>query len=172
MTIAPKLQPLPSTDECSAEPDDTTRIASLPAECPVPAGALVLARCLGFAPHNHLRVGYRIGGRDHVRNAPLLHALPEAERAQYAGRALVLNFLGGDPSRPLVAGYLNQDSDSAQMASLPAAVSLAAEDCVELSCGAASIRLNGDGSIAINGETIVARASGGHRILGGSVHIN
>jgi hypothetical protein len=106
-------------------------------------------------------------------------ALQEAHR----GRDVVIVFEGGNVAAPIVLGLLHGGVDlilARAEASSPLIEALVDDDRVvmeasrqiELRCGKASITLSRDGKIRIRGTNLLSRASGQHRIKGGSVHIN
>jgi hypothetical protein len=87
---------------------------------------------------------------------------------------------GCTPQEPIILGVLQEPlHTSAEIPSGQLALSLdgrsmtvCARDRLELRCGAASITLTRNGRIVIDGETLLHRASGLNRIVGGSVQIN
>ena len=56
--------------------------------------------------------------------------------------------------------------------SAPRKIEIEADECIDIQCGKASIRLSSDGRIAINGVDITSRAIKNHKIRGGQVEIN
>lgn len=102
------------------------------------------------------------------------------------GREVALLFEGGDPSRPVLMGFMQQGA-AAEL--LPAASIAGRSSSVEVSrdgdrlvleadkeivlrCGEAQITLTRAGKILIQGAYLLARSTGVNRIQGGSVQIN
>jgi hypothetical protein len=93
-----------------------------------------------------------------------------------AGREVALSFDGGDPSRPIVVGFL-QTIPASPVPSRTVKVDdevliLNAKKEVVLQCGKASITLTSAGKVLIRGAYLLSRSSGVNRIKGGSVQIN
>jgi hypothetical protein len=108
------------------------------------------------------------------------------------GREVALLFEGGNPSRPILMGWMYEPAaitgESSTPAESPAARSeskatpeverdgerlvLTAQREIVLKCGQASITLTRAGKIIIRGAYLLARSSGVNRIQGGSVQIN
>ncbi len=82
------------------------------------------------------------------------------------GAELVLMFEGGDWRAPVIMGALQPRR------ALPCAINLESADTLALTCGKASIRLQADGKIIIEGEYVISRAAQTNRIEGGAVQIN
>jgi hypothetical protein len=98
----------------------------------------------------------------------------------HVGREVVLAFERGNPQRPIILGCLHEHDDRAQ---LPRGDSvqleadgqrfvLSADRELVLRCGKASIRLLHTGEIFVDGAAISSRATGAHRIKGGSIQLN
>jgi hypothetical protein len=87
-----------------------------------------------------------------------------------AGREALVFFANGDPAQPVVTGLL-QPHDYKTDAP-PAVLHLEAGSELILKCGQATLKLTRDGRIVIRGADVLTRASGSHRIKGGSVQIN
>ncbi len=100
------------------------------------------------------------------------------------GRRVLLVFENGDPARPIITGFIQE-----QPVSPPATMMLdrdavdeiqadEAQVCIEahkemvLRCGRSSITLRADGKIIIKGREIVSRAQQTNKIKGGTVRIN
>lgn len=98
----------------------------------------------------------------------------------HIGKSVVLSFENGDPQRPIVIGLLRAET-AWPLPDPPGQVELSvdgermvvgAREQLVLRCGSASITLTRAGKVLIQGDQIVSRASGAHRIKGGSVQIN
>jgi hypothetical protein len=90
------------------------------------------------------------------------------------GKTVVLVFEADRPDSPIVVGVLRV-TDAALGVEVTAngkSVSVTATESVVLKCGAATITLKADGTIAVRGTRVVSHASGVNRILGGSVELN
>jgi len=95
------------------------------------------------------------------------------------GRQVVLQFEGGDPGRPIIMGLLRSQASwpleqpgQVEVDADGARLLVTAKEQLVLRCGKASITLTKAGKVLIHGEYVVSRASGMHRIKGGSVQIN
>lgn len=95
------------------------------------------------------------------------------------GVSLALMFENADASRPVVVGLLRSAAQPVDQPQGRIAIEadgerlvVRARQCLELRCGAASIKLECDGTIAIHGTQLVSHAEGVNRILGGSIHLN
>jgi hypothetical protein len=117
-------------------------------------------------------VGFPIAARSVVR----------LERAP-VGASILLMFEGGDASRPIVLGALDEQHanvDAEVMAPAGAfevnadggRVSVVAQREIVLRVGKASITLTREGKILLRGCYILSRSSGVNRIKGGSVQLN
>ncbi len=112
-----------------------------------------------------------------------------------ARREVVLLFDGGDPLRPIIAGFLEPSAPTPALdaalaatfaeaaAELPAGartvadvdgqrVVIQGQDEVVIRCGEASITLRRNGKVVVRGLYVETHASGTNRIKGGSVKIN
>ena len=117
---------------------------------------------------------------DHLAEARSTVALTKV----MTGREVVVLFEGGDPSRPLIVGLLEQQqikarSTSSESVAAPLELEfdghrlvLSAKDEIVLRCGKASITLTRAGKVLVLGEYVLSRAAGVNRIRGGSVQIN
>jgi hypothetical protein len=103
---------------------------------------------------------------------------------------VVLLFEGGDPGRPFIMGLIQEPSPSPLVDALleeqsqvpsPAPVEakvdgrrvvIEGKDEIVLRCGEASITLRRNGKVIVKGTYLESRATGTHRIKGGSVEIN
>ncbi len=89
-----------------------------------------------------------------------------------------MSFLDGSCDQPVVTGVVQRAGEaSAAAVSLDATVDgervlLTGRREVVLRCGKASIALAADGRVVIKGVSLLATASGLHRIRGGAVRIN
>ena len=100
--------------------------------------------------------------------------------AAHIGHQVVLLFEQGTPSRPVIMGLLRSSGSGAVTAQLGhVEVSLDGERMIVsarselvLRCGKSRLTLREDGRIEVSGETIVTKATGANRILGGSVQLN
>jgi hypothetical protein len=92
------------------------------------------------------------------------------------GREAALQFVGGDPTRPLIVGLIQPPtSQPAEMTEARVdgdRVEFTAEKEIIFRCGKASIILTRAGKVLIDGEYVLTRSSGVNRIKGGSVQIN
>lgn len=85
---------------------------------------------------------------------------------------VALVFEGGDPSRPLIVGFVQPPGAPREARIDGKRVVLTGSEEVELRCGEASISLRKDGKLVIRGAYVETRAKGTNRIKGGSVQIN
>ncbi|AKQ69798.1 hypothetical protein A176_006710 [Myxococcus hansupus] len=116
---------------------------------------------------------------------------PKALQAAVAQRQkVVLLFENGDPRQPFVMGLIQEPSATPLLDALlePAApepvlrpteahvdgkrVVIEGQDEVVLKCGEASITLRRNGKVIVKGTYLESRATGTHRIKGGTVEIN
>ena len=110
------------------------------------------------------------------------------------GREVALLFEAGDPTKPMIMGFVQRlapvlaapvenakpeappsDDGPAQAIDLQAdgeRVVLSGKKEIVLQCGKASITLTRAGKILIRGAYVLTRSSGVNRILGGTVEIN
>ena len=100
------------------------------------------------------------------------------------GRSVLLVFEGGNPTRPIITGFI-QEQPVSQPATMTltreavdevqvdqARVCLEARQEIVLRCGRSSITLRADGKIVIKGREIVSRAASANKIKGSTVRIN
>jgi hypothetical protein len=96
------------------------------------------------------------------------------------GRQTVLMFDEGDPCRPIIVGFLLDESTRA-LPPVPEQVEVeadgrrllvSAKERIVLRCGKASITLTKEGKLILQGEYVSSQSSGVLRIKGGSVQIN
>jgi hypothetical protein len=141
------------------------------------------------APINGVVAGTLIGFKDEGRTPLVIWPGQSAAIAAAAivdlhgphiGRAVVLQFEQGDPSRPIVMGLLRK-SEGWPLVEQPGQVEVdadgqrlmvSAKEQLVLRCGRASITLTKAGKILIQGTYVSNRSSGVMRIKGGSVQLN
>jgi hypothetical protein len=98
--------------------------------------------------------------------------------ATHMGREVALQFIDGDLERPLVVGLLVPESgragsdDGVRITAEAGSLRLSARQEIVLECGPARITLRRDGQLRLRAESILSRATGVHRIRGGSVQLN
>ncbi|WP_239576531.1 DUF6484 domain-containing protein [Archangium primigenium] len=102
---------------------------------------------------------------------------------------VVLLFENGDPRLPFIMGFIQETNATPLLNALlaplreappPAVearidgkrVTIEGRDEVVLRCGEASITLRRNGKVIVKGTQLESRATGAHRIKGGSVEIN
>ena len=97
----------------------------------------------------------------------------------HVGRPVVLQFAGGDATRPIVMGVLREAP--ATPADGPGQVQVDADgerlivratDQLVFQCGKASITLTKAGKVLIQGTHVSSRSTGVNRVQGGSVQLN
>jgi hypothetical protein len=94
------------------------------------------------------------------------------------GSEVLVEFIAGDPERPVIIGLLRAPRPSAPAPDGKTIEIDAEQFCVNaqrelvLRCGKGSIRLTRDGRIVIDGVQLVSRAEGANRIRGGTIHLN
>lgn len=112
--------------------------------------------------------------------------LSELMRPESVGREVLISCEEGDPLRPIITGVSSSVLDELilepeQPKSIEKAtvarvdgkrIVFEADHEIELKCGKSSITLMKNGKIVIKGSELLSRASGTHRIKGGSVGIN
>jgi hypothetical protein len=97
-----------------------------------------------------------------------------------AGRSVLLMFEDGDPERPVITGFIQDqpvtmtlDKDTVEDARADGKrVCLEAQREMVLRCGKSSLTLRSDGKIVIRGVEIVSRARRANKVKGGTVRIN
>jgi hypothetical protein len=104
------------------------------------------------------------------------------EKAIAVGQQAVVVFEGGDPSKPLIVGFIEpldppRPDGSPGMPVIEADVDgrrvrLTAQDEIVLECGSASVTLRRNGRVVIRGTYVETRSDGTNRIKGGQVQIN
>ncbi len=85
--------------------------------------------------------------------------------ASCIGREVAMIFEGGDLKRPIITGlmHIHELLDSRE---------ISAKEEIIIRCGKAFIQMKKDGTIRINGTSIVSRASGNNDMKGGSINLN
>jgi hypothetical protein len=115
----------------------------------------------------------------HPLAAPILARSLTGLNADDEGRDVAMMFEDGDPTRPVIIGYM-VDATGAPLPRAPRAPISIEADCIELSggkeivlrCGEASLILKRDGKLILRGAYVETQASGVNRIKGGCVRIN
>lgn len=121
-----------------------------------------------------------------VHRARVLRSVDRAwlQGDEAIGREVLLVCVGGDPTRPVIVGLLEDPVESLLASSPDAssprvdvsvdgrAVTLEATREITLRCGDASLTLHADGRIVTRGVNIVSQASEQQRIAGAVVRIN
>jgi hypothetical protein len=98
----------------------------------------------------------------------------------HIGREVLLNFIGGDASRPVIVGVFAdagvwpdaQPLNTVQVDADGARLLVGAKDHLILRCGKASITLTKAGKVLIEGSYLLSRSTGVNRVKGGSVQLN
>ena len=90
--------------------------------------------------------------------------------SDFIGARVVVGFLGGDETQPIVLGLL--DAPPAVQPRDPDVLRIASGRELTIECGQAKIMLRADGRVEVRGTHLVSRSSGPNKIKGGTVHIN
>jgi hypothetical protein len=137
------------------------------------AAGCVTGRLAGFSDAGWPLVDYE-GNPAAGQPAEARNACPDlAKRGAVAiGAELLLQFMQGDPARPVVVGVMQAAAPAWQAKVDDEVLQLKATRRIELSCGAASIVLAADGKVVIKGAHLLSRSSGPNKIRGASVDIN
>ena len=98
----------------------------------------------------------------------------------HIGREVLLNFIGGDASRPVIVGVFAdaagwpdaQTPNTVQVDADGARLIVGAKDQLVLRCGKASITLTKAGKVLIEGSYVSSRSLGVNRTKGGSIQLN
>ncbi|WLQ14330.1 DUF6484 domain-containing protein [Hahella aquimaris] len=120
---------------------------------------------------------------------PALATIPVSE--QDRGRQIALSFAQNANSQPIIIGFLFSQLDNAiayTQTSSPEIditspsptkvrvndknLDIQADKSITIRCGKARITLTADGKILLQGEQVLSRARGAHRIRGGSIQLN
>lgn len=196
-----------TTEACTPELDpllrrplrDADSLAPTPHTLPIPANGVVLAHVVSVTDHEVL---VRLPDFDH--DTPLykdgvpartLCTLPE----DWAERPCAVLFENGDPTKPLIVGFLLTPENNffhtpvavaettqneeifLTNRKLPAEqelnvdgerVVITADTELELRCGESVILLHREGRIEIRGNYITSQATATQRLRGGSIHMN
>lgn len=95
------------------------------------------------------------------------------------GCTVVLMFLDGDITRPVITGRLRTGQHAPKHITRTKRVSIEGRDVVlhadgklTFECGKSSITLHRDGKIELRGTDIISRASSVNRIRGGTILLN
>lgn len=129
-------------------------------------------------------VGIDVSGRPLVdwglgeRPAEILAACSDTElvAAIRARRRVAIDFLDGDPERPVILGLLRSrlggdDADDASRSS-ERFIDIASTQGIVLRCGESAIELHPNGRVVIRGVDVVSIADGTNKVLGATVAIN
>ncbi|HUD34263.1 MAG TPA: DUF6484 domain-containing protein [Variovorax sp.] len=102
--------------------------------------------------------------------------------AAHVGREVLLDFIGGDASRPVIVGVFAgagasgwpdaRTPNTVQIDADGARLIVGAKDQLVLRCGKASITLTKAGKVLIEGSYVLSRSTGVNRVKGGSVQLN
>ena len=98
----------------------------------------------------------------------------------HIGREVLLNFIDGDASRPVIVGVFADAGvwsdahtlNTVQVDADGARLLVGAKDQLVLRCGKASITLTKAGKVLIEGSYLLSRSTGVNRVKGGSVQLN
>lgn len=181
MTENKLLNVLESTEECNT----------------LPAGEVIVGEFVGLSQIGEPLVNFVLN-----RQGRPIAALSTSSLTQrHIGRKVVLMFVDGDLSKPLIVGLvyspLHEVIENFELAAFQTEATPKTDDSVStsvgtehdmhvdgrkvtfeakeeivLKCGDASITLNKSGKISIRGKYLLNRATGVNRILGGSVQVN
>ena len=92
------------------------------------------------------------------------------------GARVLLSFLNGDETQPIVLGLLEpprtHEAPDPRAETKPETLRVQAGRELIIECGDAKISLRKDGRIEIRGTHLISRSSGPNKIKGGSVFIN
>ena len=148
-----------------------------------PANSLVLGVLTGIEDHGQGLVAFDTPSV----NTPV-RARPIAPLTkQNIGRQVCLMFERGDPTKPVIIGFLHIGADQTSMSveqQAPATTNqieakidgerilLEGHKEIVLKCGKASITLTQDGKVLVRGTYLSSRSTGPNLIKGGSVQLN
>ncbi len=134
------------------------------------------ATLTAWAPGQPLHITLeRAGAEPQVAESTVALSGAELRTLVDARARVVVSFVDGDRSRPVVTGVLQRlpttlDVDHAQVEARR--VTVTGRDEVELKCGESSITLRRNGRLVVKGTAVETAASGVNRIKGGTVRIN
>lgn len=118
-------------------------------------------------------------GKGHPRvdvdGVPVVAQATVAVGREDQGRAALVTFIEGDPTRPVVTGLFVAPQGSARQRHLKIRaeeIDFAASSTITFECGKASITLHRDGKIVLRGVNLLSRASAVNRIRGGTIELN
>lgn len=138
-------------------------------------GEVLIGYIQGVNDQKKPEVAFSADGK--LYSSPALTTLPIS--MEHLGRNVVLSFIEGDLTQPIIMGLLWQPAETPVEAKqmqtpsdFPQLEMIRAKDQIQLKCGAASITLTKAGKILVRGKYISSRSSGVQRIRGGSVQIN
>lgn len=185
MSARPKVaaqsptSPETSGEESSSELLDAVLEATdlAPPE-PIPIHGVVVGRLASYESAGWASVEHPLNNSGRAIRARVATTLAPED----AGCDVALVFEAGDAQRPIVIGKMAAQPalPTTPEATLPTVdatvdgrrVTIEAEETLELRCGKASIVLTREGKVLLRGEYVLTRATGTHRIQGGTVEIN
>ncbi len=92
---------------------------------------------------------------------------------------VLVTFVGNDPSRPMIIGFVAEppsraeaEPATAKPEAMPDGIKVRAKEEIQFRCGKASLTLRKDGAVVLRGDKVISRAAKNNRITGGSVQIN
>lgn len=88
------------------------------------------------------------------------------------GTSCAVMFEQGDPTRPVIMGFLHQPQATVAVQVDGERQVIEAQKEIVLKCGKASITLTRAGKVIIQGEYLLSRSYGANRIQGGSIEMN
>ena len=142
-----------------------------------PVYGVIVGQYLGLNPQQQPLVVFP--GQDGTA-AIIARTIADLQGTEF-GAEVLLQFDQGDVSKPIILGVMQnpQDWSVAATETQPVALEvdgerlqIQAREQLVLRCGEASITLTRAGKVLIKGTYLSSRATGTHRIKGGSVQIN